>query len=271
MARIRSIKIGFFKNEHLCELSPLHRLLFAGLWVLADKAGRLEDRPKRIKVELFPYDELDVDAMLTELADAGFIQRYEARGGRFIHVVEFLKHQRPHHKEPDSIIPAPPRLGRGKNGHASTMHDASMDDAAVDHGDSGPFEHGDDPLGSGSLDLGSGDLEKSNDAPRTETPLMEFPTVGTVKTWTLTQEKVDELRESYPNLDVIAECRKALAWCRNNRPKQKTAKGMPAFLANWLNKATDSGRGTPARSSAAPRVGSPEYYARARELREGSR
>ena len=76
MARIRSLKIGFFTNEVLCELSPWHRLLFAGLWILSDREGRLEDRPRRIKATLFPYDEINVDKLLTDLADSGFVVRY---------------------------------------------------------------------------------------------------------------------------------------------------------------------------------------------------
>ena len=45
MARARNIKPGFFKNEILGVADPLYSLLFEGLWVLADRAGRLEDRP----------------------------------------------------------------------------------------------------------------------------------------------------------------------------------------------------------------------------------
>jgi hypothetical protein len=107
MARSRNLKPGFFKNETLSECSPLARLLFAGLWCLADRAGRLEDRPKRIRAELLPYDDGSVDDMLDELHRGGFIVRYEASGQRFIQVLNFGKHQTPHHKEPASTIPAP--------------------------------------------------------------------------------------------------------------------------------------------------------------------
>ena len=48
MARARILKPGFFANELLAEIHPYGRLLFAGLWTLADREGRLEDRPKRI-------------------------------------------------------------------------------------------------------------------------------------------------------------------------------------------------------------------------------
>lgn len=107
MARSRNLKPGFFKNETLAECSPLARLLFAGLWCLADRAGRLEDRPKRIRAELLPYDDGSVDDMLDELHRASFILRYQVGEQRFIQVLNFDKHQTPHHKEPASLIPAP--------------------------------------------------------------------------------------------------------------------------------------------------------------------
>ncbi len=107
MARSRNIKPGFFRNEMLAECSPLARLLFAGLWCLADRAGRLEDRPKRIRAEVLPYDDGSVHEMLAELAGAGFILRYQVGDQRFIQVVNFEKHQNPHHREAESTIPAP--------------------------------------------------------------------------------------------------------------------------------------------------------------------
>lgn len=109
--RARNLKPGFFKNEALAECSPLARLLFAGLWCLADREGRLEDRPKRIRAELLPYDDGSVEELLRELHEAGFILRYAATGGRFIQVVNFGKHQNPHCKEQASTIPAPDMHG----------------------------------------------------------------------------------------------------------------------------------------------------------------
>lgn len=106
MARARNIKPSFFTNDQLAEVPPLGRLLFAGLWTLADRDGRLADRPRRIKAEVLPYDEIDADALLGELQTRGFIVRYEAAGERYIQIVSFGKHQNPHIKEPASVIPA---------------------------------------------------------------------------------------------------------------------------------------------------------------------
>ena len=103
--RARNIKPGFFENDLLVELPFEFRLLFIGLWTMADKAGRLEDRPKKIKMCVFPADDVDVDRGLTELHGYGFIERYEVDSVKYIQVVNWKKHQKPHHTEKDSVIP----------------------------------------------------------------------------------------------------------------------------------------------------------------------
>lgn len=114
MARARNLKPGFFKNEDLAECTPWARLCFAGLWLLADREGRLEDRPKRIKGELFAFDSIEVDPLLSELERGGFIHRYKAEDGRgVVQVLHFSKHQNPHHREPESDLPPPQSPGLG--------------------------------------------------------------------------------------------------------------------------------------------------------------
>lgn len=114
MPRARLLKPGFFKNELLAECQPLTRILFEGLWIIADREGRLEDRPKRIKTDVLPYDECDVDALLNELAEKmdpggnpAFIVRYQVNGVRYIQILNFSRHQNPHKNEAPSTIPAP--------------------------------------------------------------------------------------------------------------------------------------------------------------------
>ena len=108
MARARNIKPGFFTNDELADLPPLGRLLFIGLWTVADREGRLEDRPRRIKAEVLPYDECNVDDLLSVLEHCGFIVRYRVDEGAYIQVLNFLKHQKPHPNEAaSSIVPIP--------------------------------------------------------------------------------------------------------------------------------------------------------------------
>lgn len=107
MVRIRSIKPSFFVNDDLAELDPLTRLLFIGLWCLADREGRMEDRPNRIRAAVLPYDVCDVDEMLHQLASKGCIKRYQVAHQNYITIINFAKHQRPHYKEVASEIPPP--------------------------------------------------------------------------------------------------------------------------------------------------------------------
>ena len=67
----------------------------------------MHDRPKKIKAEILPYDDCNVNELLETLAALGFINRYEVSGAKYIQVVNFDKHQNPHVKEQASEIPAP--------------------------------------------------------------------------------------------------------------------------------------------------------------------
>ena len=107
MARARNIKPGFFRNERLVEVSFGARLLFAGLWTLADRRGVLAERPKQIKIDLFPADDVDVDGLLAEIDAVGLIERYESDGKHIIFIPGFIEHQKPHPKEPENDLPLP--------------------------------------------------------------------------------------------------------------------------------------------------------------------
>ena len=108
MARARNIKPAFFKNYDLADAGPVAQLLFAGLWCLADREGRLEDKPRLIKAELFPYYDCDINGELTELERLGFVRRYKVGDVAVIEVLNFKKHQTPHNTEKASALPAYP-------------------------------------------------------------------------------------------------------------------------------------------------------------------
>jgi hypothetical protein len=128
MARTRQIKPGFFVNEDMVELPFQTRLLFIGLLTIADRRGILEDRPKKIKMAIFPADNVDVEQCLSELASADFINRYEVGDGKYIHIIEFVKHQNPHKDEKASDLPDPIYM------QAVDKHGASTVQARCKHG-----------------------------------------------------------------------------------------------------------------------------------------
>lgn len=152
MARLRTLKYEFFTNEHLADLGPHAMLFFAGLWCIADREGRLEDRPRRIRAEIMPYFEQSGEKFLAALAGSGFIIRYEAEGRNYIQITNFKKHQNPHIHERASTIPAPDEHS------ASMVHRTSTVDATLS-------------LGSGVLGLGSCRESVSE----TDTPSLSSP------------------------------------------------------------------------------------------------
>ena len=121
--RARNVKPGFFECPELGSVSPHARLLCIGLWCLADRHGRLKNSPAWIRAKVFPYEpSLDIHGELTVLERLGHIQYYEVNGNQYIQVVNFRKHQSPHHTEKESNIPGPDEGNRIINQEPQTIH-----------------------------------------------------------------------------------------------------------------------------------------------------
>jgi len=100
MPRIRSIKPEFWTDDKVGLLSFVGRLLFIGLWNLADDTGVLEDSPLQLKAQLFPYDGVsrdDVEAQLGTLARLGMVVRYSSQNKKLLWIRHFSNHQSPQH------------------------------------------------------------------------------------------------------------------------------------------------------------------------------
>lgn len=262
-------------NEVLGALPPLARLLFQGLWCCADREGRLEDRPTRIKTEVLPYDACDVSAMLDDLSRCGFVDRYEVSGRRYIQVVGFTKHQPIHPHETRSLLPPPVTDVITCHGVAVTSNEMSpiITSTSTSTSFSPPTPQGGEALRSAKnadaaqpspnqmeTQTAESSEQNTNCVPGAtacadaESAVLSFPVVGTQKkkTWDLRQSKLAEYVEAFPALDVLAEFRKALQWLRDHPSNRKTPRGMPAFLGRWLGRAQNDG---PARNGRGPRQG----------------
>lgn len=111
MARIRTIKPDFFRHEGLYAAEketglPL-RVAFAGLWTASDREGRFEWRPKQLKLDCLPYDEVDFSRVLDALATRGFVVKYASEGEEFGFIPSWRKHQVVNNRESESKIPNP--------------------------------------------------------------------------------------------------------------------------------------------------------------------
>lgn len=166
-------------NADLLELPPLTRLLFAGLWCHADRKGRIQDRPKQIKLAILPADECNPDEMLAALQEKGFIERYEASGTKVIQIIKFLKHQNPHTRETPSDLPGNKHdLGSAQHG-ASPEKKVSLRDLDLD------------------LDQVNGsDLDREAAAPDPD-PASPSPLVSGCKLFRATEAEMAFIRSEY--------------------------------------------------------------------------
>lgn len=84
--------------------------------------------------------------------------------------------------------------------------------------------------------------EKPAVHPQGESAILEFPCDGTPNVWKLTEQQAAEWAELFPSLDIVAQCRSALAWVKASKDRQKTFRGMPKFLVGWFSRSQDSGK-----------------------------
>ena len=113
--RKRILSGEFFQNKKLAKLEPHARLLFGGLWLLADREGLLIDNPIVLHGQIFPYEpKLNIDKLLTLLSDSGFIVRYSIDDDDYLWVPAFTEHQNVHPNETQSVIPLPDNVIAGQ-------------------------------------------------------------------------------------------------------------------------------------------------------------
>lgn len=97
MARIRTIKPEFWTDEKIVSLPFEARLLFIGMWNFCDDFGFLDDSPARLKLQIFPADDIDVDRLLDILCIEELVIRGQAEGEHVLSIAHFTEHQRVSH------------------------------------------------------------------------------------------------------------------------------------------------------------------------------
>jgi len=115
VGRIRTIKPEFFLHEGLFDLEqesqlPL-RLAFAGLWCQCDREGRFKWQPRKLKVTILPYDDIDFSRVLDALTTREFVRKYTVDSVEYGHIPSFSDHQVVNNRERLSIIPDPSNGG----------------------------------------------------------------------------------------------------------------------------------------------------------------
>lgn len=246
MPRSRNIKHGFFTNDDLAQNDPLGRLLFVGLWTLADYKGDLKWKTRRIKAQLLPYDDCDVEKLAINLDKSGFIRFYSDGDEIFVRVLNFDKHQNPHKNEKAKGSDVPE--------YSETLRQAIDLKGLTINRDKSGLKREDstsDPADSCSLIPDPGNLIPDSKHSSTELatpdavyyiPTNKYGTQG--ESYPVTEDDLANWAELYPAVNLQSEIRKIIGWSQSNVGKRKTLKGMPKFINSWLSRAQDKGGGS---------------------------
>jgi len=111
MGRIRTVKPELFTSEKLYDLEvetgfPI-RTAFIGMFCQADREGRFKWRPRMLKSQVLPYDDLDFSRVLDALESRGFLETYTVNEEKYGLIPKFLVHQFINNKEQASTLPEP--------------------------------------------------------------------------------------------------------------------------------------------------------------------
>lgn len=106
MARIRTIKPEFWRNEQLAGVSAEACLLAVGLLNHCDDEGYFNANPKLVEADVFPLRELSskTTVLIQELVSIGYINVFSGSDGKtYGHIVSFERHQVINKKKPSVI------------------------------------------------------------------------------------------------------------------------------------------------------------------------
>jgi len=142
--RIRCIKPEFWDSESIGSLPRDARLLYVGLWSMADDEGRIRASARRVRKVVFGFDDdvthAQVDEWLGLLEEAGKLIRYESEGHALIAILGWSRHQKINRPVPSSLPPP---------SNSVSPHGDLSEASVSPHGDlSPPARAGSDRIGS---------------------------------------------------------------------------------------------------------------------------
>ncbi len=219
-----SRKFARVRTEHPT-IGLFAQALYPLLVASSDDFGRQQADPFTVKHSVWPTapeNEDDFCAALLALHKVGLVQLYGAVDARYVQVVDFEAHQQGLQKRTRSKYPDPPEIPE------------SLGNAVLTE------------LNRTEWKRTEQNISVEPQEPSEVRGLLAFPTIGTgTNAWQLTETQVAEWATSFPGVDVLGQCRQALAWVLASPGRRKTSRGMAKFLVGWLGRAVDSGRARP--------------------------
>jgi hypothetical protein len=234
----RILKESICRSEEINSLSCFEETLFYRLIVMCDDFGRYDGRARIIKGSCFPLKDVtdkDINAALGKLSEVGLVKVYEVDGRPYLQLVTWSEHQRIRNqksKYPECTQDSKLLLTFDSNGQQTK----TSDNKCVRN----PIQSESKSESESNTTICS---EPQVAAEQVEPPVITL-TLNTGEEYPITQKDVDEWMELYPAVDVMQELRAMKGWCKENKAKRKTSRGIGRFINSWLARTQNSG-GTP--------------------------
>lgn len=272
--RARNIKPSFFLNEELADLDSSCKLLFIGLWCLADRDGYLQYRPRRICAEIFPYNQTfrpKVCPWLDNLAESGLIRFWyekgnnpnnlsnnEPLGPRSVlglsragqecsektQVKTLVKPQKPFAIEVINFAKHQRPHRREKESEIKSLVDRSVLGRSWD----GPrcpergMRNEERGIHTPPQHPKPGEGEKE----KIKQPILSIPLNKKGTEFHIFDEDIREWQETFSGIDVLQELKVCRQWNIDNPKRRKTKGGIRNHISTWLGKKQNSGQKTQA-------------------------
>lgn len=257
MARIRSLKPEFWSDEKLAKrVSRDARMLYLGLWNLADEHGRVRGSLHYLKSQVFMYDDDltndDVGRLVAELVAAERVQRYVVDDETYLHLPKLSKHQRLEPSKAESRHPKPPEIVQADPHPDDSLRGESERGDNLPGKSSSGMEHV-----AGSMLPVAGSMEQGSVSARdAETPAPKASTRGTrlAPDWQLPETWGQwAISEGLSGADVRREAAKFADFWHGKTGRDATKADWAGTWRNWIRRACES-RAGPGKRSASSRV-----------------
>ena len=238
--RIRTLKPELLTDEKTAGLDDVEWRLFVSCILMADDYGNFRASPAALRAQAFWGTDATLETVANTregLAMVSLVSLYEVNGQSYGHITGWSKHQRVDH--PGKPYCPGPELGIPitcvESSRKSRESVANIPETLLTDRDR-ERDH-------------EREREEEKNSPETETgettpcepAILTYPCDGIIKSWPLVESQLAEWRPLFPSVDLMAECRKALAWVQASPERRKTAKGMRKFLVGWFGRNQNSG------------------------------
>lgn len=226
MARKRMVSPEFWTDDKIIDLTITERLLFIGMWNFADDEGIITNKPKQIKAQIFPIDDItheSISEMLMNLQATGLI--HFGNDNSLIKIKNWTRYQKINR-------PTPSNYTFRKGITESSVSTQEPITPSI-----------------GKVSKGKNSIEEKKISPQpkkvSSTNLKPYKekVEDFYKTLLLDTEYLKQLKEAYPNVDIKQQIGASKMWLLSNT--QKAKKNFKRFVNTWMSNQMEYNRSKP--------------------------